>query len=94
MIVYNGASCIYICVNGTLCEPLFVEFSGDSWIRIFENPKGAAEHQRDIPAETPSGVRFDDRIFIYFQIYPPSDAGPSHTRGSTPETSTATGVTF
>ena len=39
VIVYNGARCIYICVNGTLCEPLFVQFPGDSWIRYFENPK-------------------------------------------------------
>ena len=53
MIVYNAASCIYICGNGTLCEPLFAQFPGDSWMRLYENTKGEAEHQRDIPAETP-----------------------------------------
>ena len=35
MIVYNGASCIYNCVHGTLCEPLFVQFPCDSWIPVF-----------------------------------------------------------
>jgi len=78
VIVYNGASCARVCVLGTLCEPLFVEFPGDSWIRLFENAKGAAEHERDKPAETPSGVRSDDRMSIYKYTYPTSDAGPSH----------------
>ncbi len=40
---------VYICVNGTLWKPLFAQFHGDSWIRIFENPKGAAEHQLENP---------------------------------------------
>ena len=53
MIVSIGTSCVYICVNGTLSEPLFAQFPGDSWIRLLENPTGAAEHQRDNPAETP-----------------------------------------
>ena len=74
-----GASCVYICVIGTMCEPLFAaQFPRDSWIRRFEIPKGAAEHKLDKPADTTSGVRYDDRIFICLLIYPPSDAGPSH----------------
>ena len=40
VIVYHGASCIYICVVGTLCEHLFARFPCDSWIRIFgTNPR-------------------------------------------------------
>jgi len=63
--VYNGAGCVYICVIGTLCEARFAQFPCDSWIRLFENPKGAAEHKRDKSADTPSVVRSDHRIFIY-----------------------------
>jgi len=55
-IAYNGAGGVYICVIGTLCEPLFAQFPCDSWIRLFENPQGAAEHKREKPAETPPGT--------------------------------------
>jgi len=59
---------VYICVIGTLCEPLFAIFPCDSWIRLFENPKVAAEHKRDKPAKTPLGMRSDDSIGIYLHV--------------------------
>ena len=75
--VYNGASCIYICVNGTMCEPLFAQLPGDSWIRLFENPKRAAEHQRDIPARPLRGCDLTI-AYLYITCLSPKWAGPSH----------------
>jgi len=65
-IVYNGAGGVYICVIGTLCEvPLwFLDF------HLFENPKGAAKHKRDKPAEAPLWVQSDAHIYILTYVTP------------------------
>ena len=61
----------YLYIKISIHQVTLVAVRFDSWICIFENPKGAAEHKGEKPAETPSGVRWTDRIFIYLRIDPP-----------------------